>query len=462
MKFLLIIYNNDSYISFFPQGMAYLAGALLENKNEVEIFDMAANNYTLLDLQKHIEKHNYNYVCLGFCGGYYQYDIAIKLSNHINLCNNRKTFKYILGGHGPSPEPKYFLELLKANIVVIGEGEETIKEIANGKPLNYIDGICYKDNWTEEIAINKERKVIKDVDKISFPAYHLFDINYYKLYRKPKINNKEYSMPILSARGCLYKCTFCYRLMDGYRTRSTENIIKEIKYLKNEYNITYIVFSDELFMGIKSRTEEICKAIIQENLNIKFSCDGRLNIAAKYYDLLQLMKKAGCQFINYGIESLNNKVLKSYKKGLTKDIIIKGVENTLNVGISPGLNIIWGNEFDTKENLFESVNFLLKYDDQAQLRTIRPVTPYPGSPLYHEALNKGLLENIKDFYNKHNNSDLLTVNFTKLSDEEFYKNICIANKILIANYYKIIKSKHFITMDKLYSKEDINFRGFRQ
>jgi len=111
----------------------------------------------------------------------------------------------------------------------------------------------------------------------------------------------------------------------------------------------------------------------------------------------------------------------------------------------------------------KGVEFLLKYDDGAQLRTIRPVTPYPGSPLYDYAIQKGLLKDIEDFYeHKHTNSDLLTVNFTDMSDEEFYDALMEANSILLDNY----NTRHQLAVKKkledLYIRKDTGFRGFRQ
>ena len=124
------------------------------------------------------------------------------------------------------------------------------------------------------------------------------------------------------------------------------------------------------------------------------------------------MKKAGCVFINYGIEAIDNDVLKNMKKSLTTEIIIKGIQATLDAGVSPGFNIIFGNIGDNRQTLKKGVDFLLKYDDGSQMRTIRPVTPYPGSPLYYYAIENGLLKDCEDFYeNKHTNSDLLAINF---------------------------------------------------
>ena len=207
---------------------------------------------------------------------------------------------------------------------------------------------------------------------------------------------------------------------EGFRPRSTEGIVEEIKMLKTNYGITYISFNDELLISSIRRATELCEAFISEGLNIRWECNGRLNYAKP--KILQLMKKAGCVFINYGIEALEDEVLKKMNKCLTVEQIVRGIEATLKEEISPGFNVIFGNIGDNKETLQKGVDFLLKYDDGAQLRTIKPVTPYPGSPLYYHALKTGLLKDCADFYeNKHVNSDLLAVNFTDMSDKEFHK-----------------------------------------
>jgi radical SAM superfamily enzyme YgiQ (UPF0313 family) len=150
-------------------------------------------------------------------------------------------------------------------------------------------------------------------------------------------------------------------------------------------------------------------------------------------------------------------------KGLTTKQIIEGVENTLSIGISPGLNILFGNIGDNKETLDKGVEFLLNYDNGAQLRTIKPVTPYPGSPLYYYAIKKGFIKDCEDFYkNRHTNSDLLTANFTNLGDEEFYKCLLEANSRLIKNYYNKQLSRVLDSAKRLYLESDSSFRGFRQ
>ncbi len=143
--------------------------------------------------------------------------------------------------------------------------------------------------------------------------------------------------------------------------------------------------------------------------------------------------------------------------------ILFQTENTLAAGISPGLNIIFGNIGENKEILDKGVDFLLKYADSSQLRTIRPVTPYPGSPLYYYAIDNGLLKDCEDFYeNKHVNSDLLSVNFTNMSDDEFYNCLLDANKRLLTGYYQTVLSLTIKKAEILYIEKNPSFRGFRQ
>jgi len=151
------------------------------------------------------------------------------------------------------------------------------------------------------------------------------------------------------------------------------------------------------------------------------------------------------------------------KKSLAEKTIIKGIKATLGAGISPGFNIIFGNIGDNKKTLKKGVKFLLKYDDCAQMRTIRPVTPYPGSELYDYAIKTGLLKDCEDFYErKHLNSDLMTVNFTDLSREEFHKTLLEANSALIKNYFNKISRSAVKEAKSLYLEKNVDFRGFRQ
>jgi len=462
MRILLVIYDNDSYVSWFPQGMAYIAAALEDSGYEVVIYNQDIHHYSDEHLTLYLDNNKFDVIGVSVIAGYYQYRKLIKISKAINKSNNRPY--YVLGGHGPAPCPDHFFDITDADAIVVGEGEETIVDLLesvlnNTKPIHKVDGIAFRDHSGKTVE-TKRRVLIKDIDTIPFPAYHLFPVEVYRLLRMPHVTSGDFVMPVLSGRGCTFKCNFCFRLDKGFRGRSNETIIEEIKILKKNYGITYIAFSDELLMISKERTISLCEAIIAAELNIKWECNGRLNYATS--EVLDVMKRAGCVFINYGIEAMDDNVLKRMKKGLRVKQVYKGIEETIKSDISPGFNIIFGHIGDTKETLQKGVDFLLKYDDGSQLRTIRPVTPYPGSPLYYEAIENGLINGCKDFYlNKHVNSDLLAVNFTNMTDNEFHRALYDANSQLVNNYIDRSKKLYDNQMKDLYLERNSSFRGFR-
>ncbi len=463
MKILMIAYDNESFLTWFPQGLAYLAASCIENGHDVEIYQQDVYHWPESHLTSKLDNEAFDIVLISLIGGYYQHDKLMKISDAINSSTNRNKLKYLIGGHGPASDPEYYLKKTGAEFCGIGEGELTIIELLDAikskSELNKVNGIAYFDG--DNVKITERRDLISNIDDIPMPAWHLFNMDYYSLLRLPGISNNERSFPILSGRGCTFECNFCFRLDKGFRPRSAKSILEEIKILIDKYNISYFAFSDELFMSSIERTIEICDAFIESGLKFKWDCNGRLNYAKP--DVLNKMKLAGCVFINYGIESLDNNTLKIMNKALTFDIIEAGIKNTLQANISPGLNIIYGNINEPLEAIDSAVEFLLKYDDHAQLRTIRPVTPYPGSPLFEYALQNNLLNGTEDFYtNKHKNSDLLSVNFTKYKDEEIYEKLNWANKILISRHIEIQKENMMTLCDDLYLNKNDKFRGFRQ
>lgn len=460
MRILFVIYDNDSYVSYFPLGIAYLASVCRNAGHEVEIYHQDVYHWPESHLLDLLNRETYDVIGIGVIGGYYQYRKLLKLSETINSAKNRPF--YVIGGHGPAPDPEYFMKKTNADAVVIGEGEVTVIKLLEAleqkKELSSVQGIAFMENG--KCVKTPRSGLIPNIDDIPFPAWDMFPMDHYAMLRDPNIKNSERCMLVLSGRGCTFTCNFCYRMDEGHRARSPESIIEEMQILKKDYHISYIDFQDELLMSSVRRTTELCESFIKAKLNVKWLCNGRLNYAKP--EVLRLMKEAGCVFINYGIESMDGKALIAMNKALTVKQIITGIENTLTSGISPGFNIIFGNIGETAESLRLGIEFLLKYDDHSQMRTIRPVTPYPGSPLYYYAIEKGLLKDCADFYeNKHNNSDLLAVNFTDMANDEVHKLLYEANKSLIENYYSFQLNKSLETARKLYFEKDASFRGFR-
>jgi len=435
MNVLLIAYNNGDYIHHFPLGLGYLAAMLEKNGHLVDVYSQDLHRWPDDHLTGFLDKRKYDAVGVGVCAGYYQYRRLLSISKAVRAAKRHHHF--VIGGQGPSAAPEYFQKITDADAVVVGEVE--------GVDI-FENGILHGDP-------------VNDVDTIPYPARHLFPMHYYKLLRHQNASQDDSVFAVLSGRGCPYRCTFCYRMAPGFRPRKTECIMDEIEELRRDYGATFINFYDELLMTSEKRLVGFCAEIKKHG--VRWACSGRLNLATPR--VLALMKDAGCVFINYGIEALDDEVLRLMRKQLTVKQIIEGVEATLAVGISPGLNVIFGNVGDTEQTLFKAVKFLMKYDDGAQMRTIRPVTPYPGCELYDRAIQEGKLKNAADFYeNKHVNSDLLSVNFTDMTDYAFHNALFVANRVLLQNYHRRKGDEAIAAAEDLYVHRNADFRGFRQ
>jgi radical SAM superfamily enzyme YgiQ (UPF0313 family) len=246
----------------------------------------------------------------------------------------------------------------------------------------------------------------------------------------------------------------------GFHERPIPAIMEEIRFLHKNYFISHFDFEDELLMASEKRTEEICQAILKLPFKIKWDCNGRLNYATP--PILSLMKKAGAEYVNYGIESLEQSLLNAMGKGLTIRQIYQGVEATLKTGLSPGLNLLWGFPNDTEANLKEEVKFIKEFNPGDENRTIRPPTPYPGCRLFNEAIEKGLVDGVEDFYeNKFKNSDLLCINFTDIPVEDANRLLFEANKELYLDYLSKREKNTLKVAENLYLKKDYSFRGWR-
>ena len=463
LKVLFVVYDNGSYDSVFPMGLGAIGAILKRDGHEFTVWNQDMHHWQDDCLRTYLDDNKFDVVILSLIAGYYQYKKMKNLSKAIN--NSKQRPYYIMGGYGPTPEPEFFLKKSGCDAVCMGEGEVTISKfmdaIENKKSLKTVPGIA----WLEDGKLQQTPRapLVHHLDSLPPIPYEKFPMHFYRMVRMPKVKSTDFCFPMMSARGCSFKCTFCYRMDPGYRMRTPEPLLDEIEKLHKDYGVTYIAFQDDLLMSSVEHTEAVCLEFLKRDLPVRWNCNGRLNYCSE--ELLQLMKDAGCRFINYGIESMDQKVLNNMKKGLRPEMIIRGVEDTLKVGISPGLNFIFGNKGDNKETIKSTVDFLLKYDDFAQKRTIRPVTPYPGSPLYYDAIEMGLLDKdnpAEDFYErKHLNSDLICCNFTELSDEEYYECLRWANSTLMKNYYDRQKNSTLAQIDHLYKEKDVTFRGFR-
>ncbi|MFH1391992.1 MAG: radical SAM protein [Candidatus Diapherotrites archaeon] len=465
-KVLFIIHDVYQDDNLLPLGPAYLAAVLHENGAQVEAYCMDIFHYTNEDLAKHLDENEYDLIGLGFMAARFEETIR-ELCKTINA--HKKNAWFVLGGSGPSPIPEYMLKETKADIIAIGEFEKGIIKLLDAKihnkPLKDIKSISYIENG--ELIVNERDAPISNIDEIPFPLWEIFPMEeYVNSIKFFKQDPGEKTFVFLSSRGCINRCNFCYRLERGIRVRSLQNIIEELKILYEKYGVTCYYFLDELFVLSKTRLREFEKALKEANLKIKFSCNARVDLIDE--ELIEILKRCGCTFINFGFESSDDNVLKIMEKNTTVEKNINALEVVKKVGgVGMGLNFIWNNFGDTAEILRNNANLIMKYNTYDQCRTIRPVTPYPGSPLYYTLIKQGKLGGAEDFFKKFKNSDLIFINNMSIPDAQAYKLLLEVNTDLVMDHYKhtsgnMEEAKKIIKdFTALYAGEIDNFRGAR-
>ncbi|KKM21715.1 hypothetical protein LCGC14_1632670, partial [marine sediment metagenome] len=406
MKILFVMYDNGGAQNPIPMGPCYVAGYLKDHGyDDITYYSQDIYHYTEHHLTDYLDTHHYDVLGLGFTAGYYQYAKILRICEAINRSKDKPFL--VLGGYGPSPLPEFFLEKTEADAVVVGEGEEALLSIVRSLGRGVVEGLP-----------------IKDLDSIPFPYYDPLPMEYY-LNQKPfgNMSPTDRTLPMITSRGCPYSCNFCQKQTHNIRYRSAQNVAEELGKYTKDYGVSFSQFWDELFVSSENRTYALTQAI--SPFNIHYWCTARVNTVNK--DILAMLKESGCVYIDYGIEQFDDAALEAMNKKQTEEQIINAIKMTQEAGIKIGFNIIWGNIGDTRESLHKSMNLLSEYNDYGQLRTIRPVTPYPGSPLYDLAIERGLLTGPEDFYQKHRNVELLTCNFTDIPDDEFHECLYYAN-----------------------------------
>ncbi len=465
-KVLLIVHDLYQEDNHFPLGPAYLAGVLNAHGAEVEAYCMDVFHYTNEQLAEHLEKNEYDLIGFGFLAARFT-ETVLDLCQTINA--HKKNAWLVLGGHGPSPIPEYILKTTGADIVAIGEAENTIVDLLDCKinqgDLARVAGIAYLDKGS--FHYTGQNKLVVKLDEIPYPLWEIFPMKEYTTCIKfhgqaPGENFLEF----ITSRGCINRCNFCYRMEKGIRLRSIENIIGEMKILLEKYGVSCYSFDDELFVYSKRRLIEFEHGLAQANLKIKFTCSARVDIIDE--EMVEILKRCGCQLINFGFESSSDEVLKLMHKNTTVEQNMRALELVKKSdGIGMGLNFIWNNLGDNEAILRKNVELIKKYNNYNQCRTIRPVTPYPGSDLYYKLIEMGKLTGPEDFFKKFKNSDLLLVNLMEMSDQKAYELLLEANTELILDHYQHTggdpaEAKFLIQQfADLYAGEITKFRGAR-
>jgi anaerobic magnesium-protoporphyrin IX monomethyl ester cyclase len=358
---------------FPPLGLGYLAAVLEKNEYPVDVIDCQALKLSHEEFKSEIRKRQPKIV--GLTSTTRTYKSALKIIEitkevHPNCLT-------IFGGpHVTFWDENALLECPSLDIVVRKEGENTLLEIVRkveeGSSYYGVIGItCKKDG---KIVKNPDRPYIENLDELPFPARHLWPLEELR-----KIEDVFY---VTTSRGCVYWCQFCAAVrMFGrrYRFRSAKNVVDELEFLNKTYNATQFTFCDDAFTVDQSRTEELCKAIRNHGLKIKWNCGTRVDMITK--ELLLKMRVAGCVSVWFGVESGSQRVLNEMKKGISTEQTIRAISWVRELGLKPVPNVLIGFPGETEESAWRTIRFAEKISPD-EVAFFNIATPLPGTPLF--------------------------------------------------------------------------------
>ena len=445
VRILLINPKAEREIEYqlFPIGLSYIAQALIsEGYKNIQTWDCNVRHLEEIEFKKFIREGKFHII--GLTGLVAVYAQVRYLSNMIKEISPETIL--IQGGPIATAFPEIVLNNTKVDVVVLAEGESTIKDFANaiaeGKDLGEVAGICYKDT-NGEVIKTLPRNPIKDLDSISFPNRDVFPFENYLRSSSIRTFQRKSRVAIMNtSRGCPYSCAYCYMDMWGHHHyyRSLENIIEEIRILIDQYGVDGINFVDDVFTLNRKHTMNFCEVILKSGIKIDWICSTRVNLVPM--ELLRMMKKAGCRTICYGIESGSQKVLDEMDKRVTVEQASEAVERTWDAGIIPYAFLMVGYFGETDETLQDTLRFCLKHRLTGSFSF---PTPFPSTALFDRARDEGFIPHSVEWILRNwvdwTKQEGTCLNFTSISDERliaFKKKAerSLAIKNLIPNLFR--------------------------
>lgn len=375
-------------------GIAYIASILLKKGCKVEVMDYFGEELSYTDLKKRLEKKRPDMV--GITTLTPSAPVVAKMCRIIR--ENSPQTKIVLGGLHASLFYEDFLSNDLADVVVHGEGEDTIIEIYDWLNKNIppaaIKGIAYRENG--EIFQTEKREPRTDLDNLPFPAWHLFPYKKYGML--PFADIARPTLSISGSRGCPYRCTYCSLDYMGkiYRKRSPGSIVDEIEFLIRDFGVRQIGFIDPIFPMEEEHTTLFCEEMLRRGLNrrvvwISETRPDRLNKR-----LLNLMYRSGARRLLFGIESGNQEVLSRINKRLD----LKLTREMIEVAHSENIHIVGlfmiGLPDESEEEIKDTIRFAIESD--VDFAKFAITVPFPGSQLYDDLVAKGR-QNRRDWEN---------------------------------------------------------------
>ena len=374
---------------YYPLWLSYATGVLEERYKDVRLIDAPAWDWNMSNVIADAREFNPDLAVI---------DTSFtSLTNDIEVAEAIKSVipgaKTVLVGPPTSQFPEKILKSEGVDIVARFECDFTLRDIAEaieqGRDLENVNGISYKENGRVIHNPNREFISSEDLDKIPFVS---------KVYKK-HLRIKDYFLghtlypmvQLFTSRGCPNLCTFCSwpETLTGrrYRVRSIENVIGEFEYIKEQlHQVKEVFIEDDTFTIDRRRVEAFCDAIERKRLKVTWSCNARPNLD---YDTMKVMKGAGCRLLDVGYESGSDEILKNVRKGITTNQMRKFAKDAKRAGLMVLGDFVFGLPGEARGTAKETIRFAKEL--KPNIAQFAVATPIPGTEFYDWAKENGLL-----------------------------------------------------------------------
>jgi len=377
---LLVYPGRRGGVPRLPLSVLYLAGELERAGFKPQVVDTRVDELSGIKLD--------DVVCAGV-SSMTGNQIAYGLEAAEFIREKNPDLPIVWGGVHPSIDPKQTIQDGLVDVVVSGEGEEALVEVARkleaGKTLKGVKGVTFKEG--RKIKSNPDRGFM-DFNKVGLPAYHLIDLSKY-----PKALE---SFGIQSSRGCPHPCKFCYNLCFNklkWRARKPRLVVEDLKVLHERYGVRVFNIVDDNFFVDEKRVKAVCEGLAKEKLDCEWMSSCRIDYL-KGYDkrFLGSVKKSGCFKIRLGAESGSQRILDLVRKDITPAETLAATKKCVKSDLTPVLSMIVGFPTETWKDVEATLTLYDKLraaGERVEINGIFLYTPYPGTPLFDLAVEHG-------------------------------------------------------------------------
>jgi len=366
-----------------PLGLLYIANVCREAGHHVKVCDLTFG-YDISHVSSYLAACPCDVVCLYVMSP--MVPAALALARLVKQRN--PTTVVVTGGPHPTIFPEEMLASDAVDVVVMGEGERTIRELLSAiepgiSRYAAIQGLAWKDR--NNIVVNAPRELITDLDALSFPDRADLDtLEGYMHLAGIKISFGRRMLNLIASRGCSFNCSFCQPALGrihGHqvRYRTPENVFQEIEYLREKWGVQTVWFEDDTLTFRKDWLTAFCGIMSRAAPAVSWSCNSRLDLVDE--QTLRMMREAGCELIRYGLESGSQEVLdRDFEKGIRLNQVKHVFSLTRALGIRTYAYVMIGGRHETAASIEETRRFLS--DIKSDFVQIAITTPLPGTRLW--------------------------------------------------------------------------------